>query len=438
MKRDFLKLLLVLFALSSCSQENKVSVMSNEQGIRLLVNGNDFMINGMNWDYFPIGTNFEYSLWNQSEDIIKSALDSEMNLLKNMGVNSIRVYAGIQPKWITYIYQNYGIYTMLNHPFGRYGVAINGVWKPITDYRNSETKKVLLSEVTEMAKTYKDTPGLLLFLLGNENNYGLFWAGAETEDFPDDENQKRLMGEKRGRPMYKLFNEAAIQMKKIDSNHPIAICNGDLLFADMFADECPDVDIYGTNMYRGKSFGDAFERVKNELNKPVLFTEFGADAFNVITNAEDQKMQAFFMIENWKEIYQNAAGLGKANNSIGGFTFQFSDGWWKYGQSKNLNIHDNNASWSSAGYHFDFKEGEENMNEEWFGICAKGPTDKPGLYKSYPRAAYYAIKKCHEFNPYKNGTTAESVVNHFNDIKLTDAVNQAKKNKTDLENINKK
>ena len=196
----------------------------------------------------------------------------------------------------------------------------------------------------------------------------------------------------------------------------------------MVADECPDVDIYGTNMYRGKSFGDAFERVKKELNKPILFTEFGADAFNVNTNAEDQGMQAFFMIENWKEIYQNAAGLGKANNSIGGFTFQFSDGWWKYGQSKNLNIHDNNASWSSAGYHFDFKEGEENMNEEWFGICAKGPTDKPGLYKSYPRAAYYAIKKCHEFNPYKNGTTAESVVNHFNDIKLTDAVNQAKKN----------
>jgi hypothetical protein len=31
---------------------------------------------------------------------------------------------------------------------------------------------------------------------------------------------------------------------------------------------------------------------------------------------------------------ENAAGLGKAGNSIGGFTFQFSDGWWKYGQTK--------------------------------------------------------------------------------------------------------
>jgi len=59
MKNTFLKLLLVLFTLSSCSQEDKVSVLSNEQGMKLLVNGENFMINGMNWDYFPIGTNYE-------------------------------------------------------------------------------------------------------------------------------------------------------------------------------------------------------------------------------------------------------------------------------------------------------------------------------------------------------------------------------------------
>jgi hypothetical protein len=200
----------------------------------------------------------------------------------------------------------------------------------------------------KLAEDYKDTPGLLLFLLGNENNYGLFWAGAETEDFPDEEDQRREVGEKRGRPMYKLMNDAAVAMKAIDASHPVAICNGDLLFADIIAEECKDVDIYGVNMYRGKSFGDAFERVKNELDKPILFTEFGSDAFNALTNTEDQKMQAFFMVENWKEIYENAYGLGKSGNSIGGFTFQFSDGWWKFGQTKNLDVHDTNASWSNG------------------------------------------------------------------------------------------
>ncbi|MFY0654706.1 MAG: glycosidase [Cyclobacteriaceae bacterium] len=414
------------------AQTQKVSVVNNQEGMKLVVDGQDFMINGMNWDYFPIGTNFSYSLWKQPDDIIKAALDAEMSLLKNMGVNVIRMYTGVQPKWIQYIYENYGIYTMLNHSFGRYGLTIDGAWVAVTDYRGQATKDLLLSEATQMATQYKDTPGLLLFLLGNENNYGLFWAGAETEDFPDDEDEKRFIGEQRGRPMYKLMNDAALKMKAIDSSHPVAICNGDLLFADIVAEECKDVDIYGVNMYRGKSFGDAFERVKNEFNKPIMFTEFGTDAYNAITNSEDQKMQAFFMVENWKEIYQNAAGLGKAGNSIGGFTFQFSDGWWKFGQTKNLDIHDNNASWSNGGYYIDHEEGANNMNEEWFGICAKGQTNARGLYTLYPRAAYYALKEAHSLNPYAEGVTAEGVDSHFADIQLMDAVIKARGDKAAL------
>ena len=432
MKHTFLRLLLYLFVLNSFAQADKISVIDNEQGMKLVVNGKDFMINGMNWDYFPIGTNFTYSLWNQSEEVIKGALDAEMGLLKNMGVNTIRVYTGIQPKWITYIYETYGIYTMLNHSFGRYGLTLNGVWTPVTDYRDPETKKFLLSEAVEMANTYKKTKGLLLFLLGNENNYGLFWAGAETEDFPDEEEKKKAVGEKRGRPMFKLMNDAAIKMKSLDASHPVAICNGDVLFIDIIAEECPDIDIYGTNMYRGKSFGDAFKVVKDKLNKPILFTEFGADSFNALTNQEDQKMQAFFMVENWKEIYQNAAGLGKANNAIGGFTFQFSDGWWKLGQTKNLDVHDNGASWSNGGYYLDTKNGSNNMNEEWFGICAKGPTNSNGLYTLYPRAAYYALKKAHEINPYLSGINLNKVTNHFENIQLMDAVLRARGDKAAL------
>lgn len=428
MKNYFFKLLFLFLTINLYSQQN-VIVIKDELGMRLTVDGKDFMINGMNWDYFPIGTNYNYSLWNQTDDVIKAALDDEMGLLKNMGVNTIRVYTGIPPKWIEYIYNNYGIYTMLNHSFGRYGLTLNGAWTPITDYRDETTKELLMSEVTNMAQEYKDTPGLLLFLLGNENNYGLFWAGAETEDFPDEEDKKREVGEKRGRPMYKLMNDAALKMKSLDSNHPVAICNGDLLFADIVAQECKDVDIYGTNMYRGKSFGDAFERVKNELEKPIMITEFGADAFNALSNQEDQKMQAFYMVENWKEIYQNAAGLGKAQNSIGGFTFQFSDGWWKIGQTKNLDVHDNDATWSNGGYYLDTENGSNNMNEEWFGICAKGPTNDKGLYTLYPRAAYYALKQAHLVNPFDEGVSSEFIDQYFSKINLTDAMLRARGDK---------
>jgi hypothetical protein len=410
------------------SQLNKVIIEQSDSGFRLKVNEKDFMINGMNWAYDPIGTNYNYSLWKQSDDVIKAALDSEMSLLKNMGVNTIRQYTGVPGKWITYIYEKYGIYTMLNYPFGRYGLTINGTWVPNTDYANQATQKILLKETKALAEEYKNIPGVLLFLLGNENNYGLFWDGAETEDIPMQDRKSTI----RAKTMYKLFNDAVVEMKKTDNSHPIAICNGDLLFLDIIADECKDVDVLGTNMYRGVSFGDAFQKVKEKLNKPMLFSEFGADAFNAIDNAEDQKSQAYYLVNNWKEIYENASGLGKAGNSLGGFTFQFSDGWWKFGQTKNLDIHDSNASWSNGGYQSDYRLGENNMNEEWFGICAKGPVNARGLYDLYPRAAYYALKEAHKINPYETGTTSESITNYFKNIQLMEAVLKARGDKAAL------
>ncbi len=428
MKNIFIKLILLLFTSSLFAQNGKVSIVNNQEGMKLVVDGKDFMINGMNWDYIPIGNNYSYSLWKQSDDVIKSALDSEMSLLKNMGVNAIRQYTGIPARWIKYIYEKHGIYTMLNHSFGRYGLTIAGSWVANTEYSDARVREMLLTEVKTLATEYKDTPGLLFYLLGNENNYGLFWDGAETEDIPLEDRKSTI----RARHMYKLFNEAAVEMKKIDNSRPIAMCNGDLLFLDIITEECKDVDILGTNMYRGVSFGDAFQRVKDEFNKPILFTEFGSDGFNAIENEEDQESQAYYVRGNWKEIYENAYGLGKTGNSIGGFTFQFSDGWWKFGQTKDLDIHDNNASWSNGGYQNDYIEGENNMNEEWFGICAKGPTNQRGLYQLYPRAAYYTLQEVHKINPFSSETTLASIDQNFNDIQLMDAVIKARGDKAAL------
>ena len=435
-QKKLLKLIFFLTTSFAFAQTAKVSVVSNDQGMKLVVDGKDFIINGMNWDYIPIGTNtVNANFWKKSDEIIKAGLDTEMSLLKNMGVNVIRQYTGVPAKWIQYIYENYGIYTMLNHSFGRYGLTIDGVWTPVTIYDEAKTAALLMSEMDELVKGYKDTPGLLMYLLGNENNYGLFWAGAETEDFPDDEEKKQFIGEKRGRPMYRLMNEAAKKMKAMDSSHPVAICNGDVLFLDIVAEECKDIDIYGVNAYRGASFGDMFQVVKDKLNKPMMFTEFGADAFNAIENKEDQYSQAYYLVANWKEIYENAAGMGKANNSLGGFTFQFSDGWWKFDfdDRANAELHDNNAGWSNGGYARDFAgEGINNMNEEWFGICAKGQTNPRGLYELYPRAAYYALKQAHQLNPYGEDVDFDFVKNHFDNISLMDAVLKARGDKAAL------
>ena len=182
MKERLLRFILLLLPVLSFAQNDQVQIVKSGNGFALTVNGKETFINGMNWDYFPIGTNYNYSLWNQNDDVIAAALDNEMSLLRNMKVNVIRQYTGVPAKWIKYIYENYGIYTMLNHSFGRYGLTINGKWEPNTDYSNPLVREQLLKETKEIVAQYKETPGILLFLLGNENNYGLFWRGAETEN----------------------------------------------------------------------------------------------------------------------------------------------------------------------------------------------------------------------------------------------------------------
>ena len=428
--RNIVLVLLALPCLFACEQPgmetlgeaaktaHAVVVVEDSTGHRLQVNGQDFFINGMNWDYFPIGTNYEYSLWSQPDEVIEAALDYEMTLLKKAGVNAIRHYTGIPARWITYIYEKHGIYTMLNHSFARYGLTIEGEWVATTDYADPRVKKILIEETTAMVAEYKDTKGLLLFLLGNENNYGLFWEGPETEDFPVIDESS----EGRARALYQLFNEATLAMKGVDSSHPIAICNGDLQFLDIISQECKDIDIFGTNIYRGVSFGDTFRRVRAEYNKPLMFTEFGADALHALKQEEDQFPQALYLRGNWKEIYQNAAGLGLAQNAIGGFTFQFSDGWWKYGQTINLDVHDNNASWANGGYIDDYYPGDNNMNEEWFGICAKGEPNACGLYPLHPRAAYYTLAAVHQVQPYAPEQSAGAIEEQINKIDIENYV----------------
>lgn len=430
MKKTLFLLIVYFIALYVSGQSNQVTISNDATGMRLKVDGRDFIVNGINWDYVPIGNGIlDKGIWNQSDEVIKAALDAEMSLFKNMGVNAIRTY-GLEPQWITYIYENYGIYTMLNTQFGAYGLTINGAWRPNTDYSDPATLEVLMKEVRDMAQRYKNTPGLLLYMVGNENNYHLSWTGAETEDIPIDGVDPGIR--KAAEALYTAFNEGTKAIKAIDTSHPVAICNGDLLYLDIVKQKCTDIDIYGTNMYRGISFSDAFQRVKDELNLPILFAEFGADAFNAMENKEDQYSQAYYMVGNWKEIYENAAGVGKTGISLGGFTFQSSDGWWKYKQTEDFDVHNTTATWANGGYARDLAPGGNNMNEEWFGICAKGETNSRGLYQLYPRAAYYALKEAHMLNPYVGEVNLNTVNSHFANISLMDAVIKARGDKASL------
>ena len=290
-----------------------IELVTDGSGTRLRVDGEDMMVQGVNWDYYPIGTTYNYSFWTEPDHIVEAALEREMSLLKAMGGNAIRTYVGITPKWVRHIYERYGIYTILNHAMARYGITVDGVFSANTDYSDPRALAQVMAEIEEMVDEFKDTPGLLMWLLGNENNYGLVWSSAETEDLPEGEANAV-----RARHMYSLFGDVARSIKEMDPTHPIAMANGDLQYLEIIAEEVPDLDVFGTNVYRGISFGELFQEVHDKLDRPVMFTEFGADVWNAKDMREDQVTQAKYLIGQWREIYEHGtAGARRPGRAPG-------------------------------------------------------------------------------------------------------------------------
>ncbi len=407
MSRLILVVLGSVLAQSAWAAPNHVTIQKDDAGYKLLVDGEPTFVRGMNWGYMPIGENYRYAFWDKPDEFIEAVLRREMGQLKAAGVNSIRQYPDIPARWVEWIWTNYGISTMVNPLLGRYGVTINGRFVPVTDYSDPATRAAILEQTLADVERYKDTPGVLFWLLGNENNYGLHWSGFEIQNLPEGEQ-----GAARARYLYTLVEEVTDAIHAVDPHRPVAFANGDLQYIDIIAEECQDLDILASNVYRGLTARDLYEEVEAKLGIPFVYSEFGADAYDAKADREDHITQARYLGAQWEDIYLNAYGRGPGN-AIGGYVFQWSDGWWKYKQEENLDIHDTNASWSTDAYIEDWTADGFNMNEEWFGITAKGPVDADGHFEVFPRAAYYVLRDGWSIDPYAAETTPELIEAHF-------------------------
>ncbi len=391
MKRSIIKALLaaaVALAAAFPASAQYVQTKKDADGWRLLVDNKPFEVKGVVWSCTPIGETHTFNLWAQSDDYVMRMLDVDMPLLKAMGVNTIRAFSTIPPRWVEYIYTKYGIYTMINDLLGRYGMTVNGKWYAVTDYSDLYTRQALVAQARKTAETYRGTKGVLMYMLGNESNYGLVWSGSEIENLPTGEQNAVRAGY-----LYSLFEEAMAALKEVDPLRPVGLINGDTQYVDLIAELCPSLDILGVNAYRGYRFYDSFyQGIADTLDRPVVLTEAGADAYNALTRQEDQYMQATYLKSQWEELYSQGYGKGKSANMLGGYVFEWVDEWWKQYQNKELDVHNVLGSWSNAGYELDYRIGVNNMNEEWFGIVAQSALKENGIAKRMPRAAYYLMK----------------------------------------------
>ena len=98
----------------------------------------------MVWSFTPIGVNYNYNLWEQPEEFIRQTIDIDAKLMTDIGVNAIRSFATIPPKWVTYLYEKWGIYTAVNYLFGRYGLTVDNKWIPRTNYSDQRTLETLM------------------------------------------------------------------------------------------------------------------------------------------------------------------------------------------------------------------------------------------------------------------------------------------------------
>jgi len=223
-----------------------------------------------------------------------------------------------------------------------------------------------VDDFAAMVYDLKDYPGVLMWNLGNEQNYSTT---------PNNGNSPFW---------YSLAQEMAVAAYKVEgsSYHPVCISNGNHYNIGSSSMSAADtslryVDLWASNAYE-QNFTNFFTAYRSKSSKPIVITEFGIDALNHVTKTEHEAVQAFFDSTNWVQI-RTASDV-----CVGATVFEFTDEWWKDGDP---NSHDYGGYQTGAhpdGY----------SNEEWWGIIAVTPdADGDGFDEWRPRKAYDMFKR---------------------------------------------
>ena len=146
----------------------------------------------------------------------------EMDRAKAYGANSIRTW-GVNDA-----------ISVLDEAHSKGLSVVFGMWVAVErqgfDYNDAKAVKAQLERFTEVVKTYKDHPAILMWGIGNEND--LFYSNFKV---------------------WNAINDIAKMCHEVDPNHPtMTVTAGfDVAEAQLIKERAPHIDIYGINTYGG-------------------------------------------------------------------------------------------------------------------------------------------------------------------------------------------
>ncbi len=387
------------FLLDKISSSSEVQLKQNTQGGWVLyVDGKPYMIKGMTYEPVKVGNkfnasnqwmNYDYNNNSINDTAYESWVDINYNnrrdkketdvgdfqLMKHMGVNTIRIYhpTNIKKELLRDLYERFGIRVIMGNLLGAYCWGSGADWRSGTDYTNRTHIDNMLEDVKQTVLEHKDEPYLLMWLLGNENDSGGSYQNSTYKNTNATSCPKEFA---------QVVAQATKLIHSLDPKHPVGVCNSTYKMLPYYRDYASNIDYIAFNSYSGPyGFGSLFRTVKFYFDKPVLISEYGVDSYDQRKRRQDQEAQVDYHRGAWRDIKRNSFKFG--GNCIGAVAYTWLDSWWLCGSAKRQDT--KKGAWRGPA-----KDGW--FNDEWLGICSQG-NGRHSPYMRQLKKVYYYYKE---------------------------------------------
>ena len=286
-------------------------------------------------------------------------LTQDLALMKDMGINTLRVYEPIASKEVLDEISAAGLSVIVGLGYNQGGVY---------DLQSGT--------YLDYVKQFKSHPAILLWELGNEYNFHPEWFGGSLDVW------------------YETLREAAAAIQAEDPNHPVSTAHGELPDQALI-DDLTDIDLWGMNVYRWDvSYTAALDFAKRS-DKPMYFSEIGADSFmSIAALGYEQGHNPRAQADATRNLL--APLLSDSVPCAGAALFSFTDGWWKAGNTQAQDP--GGMAPASSGVPYD-----SDANEEHWGLV--------DIHRT-PKEAFHVVKslfQSHQASAMKEKTFRKTV-----------------------------